>query len=81
MKEIFFKGVAVAVVLSMAGGLVYMLFHGLYTLFSDWKLQQELQQIERESVARRRQRRAAQAQEPGGSGSADTAFANGDEIL
>ncbi len=56
MKEIFFKGVAIAIPLAMILGIVYMIFHGFYSLYSDWQLKKELEQIRRDSVSRRRQR-------------------------
>lgn len=56
MKEIFFKGVIVALPLVVFGGLVYLIFHGFYSLYSDMRLKRELDQISRESAERRRQR-------------------------
>ncbi len=57
MKEIFFKGVAVALPLVVLGGLVYLIFHGFYALYSDIQLKRELEQLSRESAERRRQKR------------------------
>ena len=54
MKEIFFKGVAVALPLVVLGGLVYLIFRGFYELYSDIQLKRELEQIRRESAERRR---------------------------
>ena len=60
MKEIFFKGLAVALPLAVLGGLVYLIFHGFYSLFSDMRLKRELDQIKRESEERRKQQPAVQ---------------------
>ena len=54
MKEIFFKGVAIALPLLVVGGLVYLVFHGFYSLYQDILLKRELEQIKRESAERRR---------------------------
>lgn len=56
MKEVFFKGIAIAVPLLLVAGLVYLIFHGLYSLYSDMQLKKELEQIRRESAERRRLR-------------------------
>jgi arginine exporter protein ArgO len=56
MKEIFFKGIAIALPLLVVGGVIYMIFHGFYSLYSDMRLKKELEQIQRESAERRRQR-------------------------
>ena len=54
MKEIFFKGVAVTLPVVALGGLVYLIFHGFYALYSDIQLKRELETISRESAERRR---------------------------
>lgn len=56
MKEIFFKGIVVALPLLVIGGLVYLVFHGFYSLYEDMKLKRELDQIRREGERRRRER-------------------------
>lgn len=56
MKEIFFKGIAIALPLLLIGGVVYMVFHGFYSLYSDIRLKKELDQISRESAERRKER-------------------------
>ena len=58
MKEIFFKGIAIALPLLVIGGLAYMIFHGFYSLYSDMQLKKELEQIKQESAERRRQQPA-----------------------
>ncbi len=63
MKEIFFKGVAVALPVVVLGGLVYLIFHGFYALYSDVQLKRELEKISRESAQRRRQERHSQEDE------------------
>ena len=63
MKEIFFKGVAVALPLVVFGGLAYLVFHGFYSLYCDIQLKRELEEISRESAARRRQERRPQEDE------------------
>ena len=55
MKEIFFKGLAVAIPIGVIGGLVYLIFHGFYSLYADIRLKRELEQISREAAERRRQ--------------------------
>lgn len=58
MKEIFFKGLVVALPIGVIGGLLYLIFHGFYSLYSDMRLKRELDQISRESAERRAQRPA-----------------------
>jgi|GEM_PF-5433167 len=55
MKEIFFKGIAIALPCLVIGGLFYLVFHGFYSLYADRQLKKELDQIARESAERRRQ--------------------------
>lgn len=55
MKEIFFKAIAIALPLLAVGGVIYMIFHGFYSLYADRQLKKELDQIRRESEERRRQ--------------------------
>lgn len=55
MKEIFFKGLVVALPLCVIGGLIYCIFIGFYSLYSDMRLKRELAQIAREAEERRRQ--------------------------
>jgi hypothetical protein len=57
MKEIFFKGVAIAIPILLMGGLAYLMFHGVYTLYGDWQLKKELDEIRRASMERRRRAR------------------------
>lgn len=64
MKEIFFKAIAVALPLLAAGGIVYMVFHGFYSLYADRQLKKELDQIRRESEERRRQRPPEERRKP-----------------
>jgi len=54
MKEIFFKGLVVALPLCVIGGLIYAIFIGFYSLYSDMRLKSELSQIAREAEERRR---------------------------
>ena len=54
MKEIFFKGLVVALPLCVVAGLLYCIFLGFYQLYSDMMLKRELQKIEREAKQRRR---------------------------
>ena len=56
MKEIFFRGIIVALPLVVISGLLYLIFHGFYSLYADMRLKRELEQISRESAERRRQR-------------------------
>ncbi len=55
MKEIFFKGLVVALPICVIGGLVYTIFIGFYSLYADMRLKRELEQIAREAEERRRQ--------------------------
>lgn len=55
MKEIFFKGIVVALPVLVLGGLIYLVFHGFYSLYEDMQLKRELEQISRESAERRKQ--------------------------
>ena len=61
MKEIFFKGVAVALPLFVLGGLIYLVFNGFYQLYADMQLKRELDQIRRESEIRRQRRKEAES--------------------
>ena len=63
MKEIFFKGIVVALPVMVIGGLLYLVFHGFYSLYSDMRLKRELDQISRES-AQRRARSTTEEKEP-----------------
>ena len=56
MKEIFFKGLLIALPLLLVGGLAYLVFHGFYSLYQDMQLKKELEQIRLESEKRRRNR-------------------------
>lgn len=55
MKEIFFKGIAIAIPCLVIGGLLYLVFHGFYSLYADRRLKKELDQIAQESAKRRQQ--------------------------
>lgn len=55
MKDIFFKGLLVALPVLGLGGLCYLIFHGFYSLYQDIQLKKELDEIRRESIARRQQ--------------------------
>lgn len=61
MKDIFFKGIIIALPLLAGGGLLYLVFHGFYSLYQDMQLKKELEQISRESAERRR---AGHTEEP-----------------
>ena len=63
MKEIFFKGIVVALPVLVIGGLIYLVFHGFYSLYQDMKLKRELDQIRRESEQRRREQPVEKARE------------------
>lgn len=56
MKEIFFKGLVIALPVCVVGGLLYGIFIGFYSLYSDMRLKKELDQIAREAKQRREQR-------------------------
>ena len=60
MKEIFFKGLVVALPVLVIGGLLYLIFNGFYALYADMRLKRELDQIAEESAERRRQQPAEQ---------------------
>lgn len=53
MKEIFFKGLVVALPILVIGSLVYLVGHGFYSLYADMRLKKELEEIARESAQRR----------------------------
>lgn len=55
MKEVFFKGLVVVLPICVIGGLLYGIFIGFYSLYSDMRLKRELDQIAREAAERRRQ--------------------------
>ena len=63
MKEIFFNGIVVALPVLVIGGLIYLVFHGFYSLYQDMKLKRELDQIRRESEQRRREQPVEKAPE------------------
>ena len=56
MKEVFFKGLVIALPLCVVGGLIYGLFIGFYSLYADMQLKKELDQIAREAAERRKNR-------------------------
>ena len=72
MKEIFFKGIAVALPCLVIGGILYLFFHGFYSLYQDRQLKKELDEIARESAARRRER--PQQQQPKAAPTAEDFF-------
>lgn len=55
MKEIFFKGLVIALPVCVVGGLLYAIFIGFYSLYEDMRLKRELDQISREAEQRRKQ--------------------------
>ncbi len=54
MKEVFFTFVAISLPLLALGGVIYMLLHGLYTVYGDWRLRRELQQLKADAKQLRR---------------------------
>ena len=56
MKELFFTIIALSVPLLLLGAVVYLFLRGLYTIYADWRLGQELEELGREAEARRRER-------------------------
>jgi hypothetical protein len=58
MKQLFFTLAAISVPILIFGVVFYWFFRGLYTVFSDWKLGQELKQIHREAEMRRQSMRS-----------------------
>ena len=61
MKAIFFKGLVIVLPVCVIGGLVYLIFLGFYSLFSDMQLKRELDQIAREAEQRRKQQPQSEA--------------------
>lgn len=56
MKELFFTIIALSIPLLLLGGVVYLFLRGLYSIYADWRLGQELEELSRESEERRRER-------------------------
>ena len=63
MKSIFFYLLALSVPLILGGGFVYLVWHAISSLFSDWQLKQELEELRVEAAALREQKRSQAAQE------------------
>jgi hypothetical protein len=62
MKQFFFYGVAIVIPLTIVAWFVYAVGRSLWTVFEDWRLGRELNQIEAESASRRQRRREENAQ-------------------
>ena len=63
MKSIFFYLLALSVPLILGGGFVYLVWHAISSLFSDWQLKQELEELRVEAAALREHKRSKTAQE------------------
>jgi len=63
MKSIFFYLLALSVPLILGGGFVYLVWHAISSLFSDWQLKQELEELRVEAAALREQKRSQAARE------------------
>lgn len=59
MRQLFFYVLAGSLVAAVAAWALYMLGRAITELFGDWKLGRELDQLEAESAARRKQRQEA----------------------
>lgn len=57
MKGMFFIGVLVLIpVIVLGGGFVYLVWRSIYSLYDDWQLGKELEEIREVSRARREER-------------------------
>jgi len=56
MKELFFTIIALSIPLLLLGAVVYLFLRGLYSIYADWRLGHELEELSREAEARRRER-------------------------
>ena len=63
MKSIFFYLLALSVPLILGGGFVYLVWHAVSSLFSDWQLKQELEELRVEAAALREQKRSQTARD------------------
>ena len=59
MREYFFWGVAICVPLVIIGAFLWAFGKALLSLFSDWKLGRDLDELERHGATRREQQRQA----------------------
>lgn len=57
MKEYFYYAIALTVPLALLAWFLYAVGRALYTLFDDWRLGRELDEIQAQSASRREQKR------------------------
>lgn len=60
MKEVFFRGLVIALPICVISGLLYGVFIGFYSLFTDMRLKRELDQIAREADERRKRQSSSE---------------------
>ena len=65
MRQLFFLAIVFFIVISLAVAGIYLFGRALYTLFADWRLGRELNELQAEMKARLEQRRAAGEEEHG----------------
>ncbi len=62
MRQFFFIAILFFVLFSLGGAGIYLLGKALYTVYSDWRLGKELDELQAE-MRDRRQRRQAEGEE------------------
>ena len=70
MRNYFFIAMAAMVIAAFTGYFVWLVIKALYSVYSDWQLGKELDEISAASEARRRQKRAEAERKPEGQGDA-----------
>lgn len=63
MKSIFFYLLALSIPLILGGGFVYLVWHAISSLYSDWQLKHELEELRVEAAAFREHKRSQTARE------------------
>ncbi len=65
MRQYFFLGIAFFILISFLGAGIYLLSRAVYTVYSDWRLGKELEELQAEMRQRRARRQAAGEEETG----------------
>ena len=58
MKQYFLRALLLLLPVILAGGFFYLVWHAFSSLYSDWKLKKELEEIRAESEARRKENKS-----------------------
>ncbi len=65
MRQVFLLGILFFIVLSLAAAGIYLFGKALYTVYADWRLGKELDELQAEMRARRQRFQAEGREDPG----------------